>query len=726
MADIYQVNHSLTFPHQVSLNMAQSFGIKRGSSSVEEKIIPGNLSTPELEKLLKEFSDEYVAGLVQNPGEEGTSGGHREGIFEQLNQLGIDPGRVNEDKYQRESEKILEDRYATSKTKGRFYPFASRKEFIAYVDAQCKVVNKSYQMRAYPDPGNPWLVLVVLVHSTSYLAGVPIVGILSLPIGFPTKPPNFIHFVNIGTRYNVNYYLKSSWSQFDRSSACSSMEFDWREEKLCSSCELCKSSHRHSCMTCSEEECKEISKVSHISEYYPTIESALMALMYFYVEPYVPQMGWGSRGRVPEEGYIFEAETSKTIHRTILELWGVYYQLQGLFGDSTPFHLPPNERKVYAKFVDSTSLRMNSKEGVLESTPVVKIPDKVKVLGIKKKNNTNVNIFSSESTRLDDLKGDGRSVVLIPEKGFANSGAVVSFIVSNRTGSGFLPKGGGLQSILRAGLFGYGMVKKPHEKEVWFNHGSILKDPHAIWLTLANDQFVVAVQETETSIPHLLGGVPVGKLSSVFTPQDSIYLHILIKSGTSTKKVRFEEFHIAKGAVHAWEASPMEKSIPLCYVALFVNDENPLIKALDGKGPFVIHADEIHNTSTSQFHHKAWNMHCILGHCNDGREFYEMRERWGYCIKEHSPEFEVKISTIYYNSKAIVAGVESINSVCGKYPMRDDLSLRSDFHHIVVGLANDEKPCYARGIMDSPDCETLKLECPVVLSVKSQTKYPYR
>jgi hypothetical protein len=68
------------------------------------------------------------------------------------------------------------------------------------------------------------------------------------------------------------------------------------------------------------------------------------------------------------------------------------------------------------------------------------------------------------------------------------------------------------------GIYGYD-YQVPYIKITYIQSRSLLVQPYAIYITIALDQFVISAQNGQENLSYVLGGVPIGKLSSIFRPE---------------------------------------------------------------------------------------------------------------------------------------------------------------------------------------------------------------
>jgi hypothetical protein len=600
----------------------------------------------------------------------------------------------------------------------RYAPFPDRKTFVDYGREQCRVVNQSNNIRIVPSGYNPWVYYVIMVPSTSYLSGTPIVGVMALPSGFPRLAPTFTHFASVGTRHNVNYYLDHPF-RIDHSTSCNSLEIDWKKNNLCHGCKECLK-RSVSCNVCNSDECKALVAEHKEWDYYCTWDTILQSFLLFYITVYVPQIRNGQDQKVTVSNYMFEAETSQTIKKTIVEQWAVYFQLIELF-ERHRDHFPPGEEVVYGKITDTRPLEIACSGGKMVSVPGVSIPPGVLAMGWGPKGRKEMGTitYTSEPMSLERTMGQGYSVILLPgESLFTDSkDFVLSFILSTEKPPGLHGIGRGVQRTLRWGIHGYKMEKKPHSESRWSNHGALTRQVFAVWLTFANDQFVVAVQETEASLPYVLSGVPVGRLSSVFRPQDKFYLTISMKTKVPVKRFTLDILPVTKGVVCNWDVPPVPTDQAM-YAALVVRNSYALIdEAMEYVKIFRGWEDsddleEKHPGFQVGFdvYSLMWNIHSTLGHTND-LEYKNLLEHWKD-YESNTLSTTLVVDAIHFDNNAVAFSVQSIEP-----PIK---SLHEDFQHIVIGLMDAASgPKYVSTHLRKSDTyQTHKLEKPLVIDTR--------
>lgn len=669
-----------------------------------------------LEEQLKNLSDQFIASLKPLPPQSTVKEIEkwRALVANAVEDNTIDVKDVTMDKHIEANAEYLK-MCIKSPADTRYAPFDGRKAFLDYIRQQCEIVNKLPDIRIVPSGFNPWILNVIMRPNTSYLSGVPIVCTLSLPVGFPRTAPHLSHFVRVGTRLNVNYYMHRNKFHFDRSTSCSSMGDDWKEQNLCKDCDKCRDYGSIRCHLCPEEECKALAKEHHEADYYPSIAGALQSYLLFYITTYTPQIQYGGSVYVPNNDYVFEAEKFKTITLTVLQMWGVYFQLQELF-ENYPDHFPPGAKIEYGKIIDCAPLPMNSKNNTMVSTPLLDIPPEVKAMGWENKNKSGICTYTSVPMTLDETNSAGYSLIIKPGGNLfeKKSGYVVSFILSTNRPPTLHGIGRGVQRTMRWGICGYAMTKMPHIPEHWVNHGSLLSKVFAIWLTFANDQFVVAVQETSSSLPYILSGVPVGRLSSVFRPQDTFYLNIYMKSKTTSKRIRFDELRVTKGVVADWRIPPAVNNRPSMYVALIVQNTHKLIEEALKHIPLFTSWNSIDEKLIvgRDIYTDVWKKHSLLGHSNDGKAYDQLLKHWKEYEAQNHPAIELVIDSLHYDENAAAFHVRDINP-----PVK---SLREKFQHIVVGLMDKAGgPSYVwTHMLNSPSYKEVKLEEPLVVTAR--------
>jgi hypothetical protein len=606
---------------------------------------------------------------------------------------------------------VLRDRVKKQRC---YSPFPNRKSFVYYCKEQCRLVNKGFNIRIYPSGWNPWMFYVIMVPSTSYLYGTPIVGIMTLPSGFPRSAPTFTHFASVGTRFNVNYYIDYLF-RLDQSTSCNSLCVDWKKNNLCHECKDCLEGSV-SCNVCNSEECKALAAKHKEWDYYCTWDTILQSFLLLYISVYIPHIRYMPGQNVPARDYSFQAETPQTIKKTIMNQWAVYFQLIELF-ERHHNHFPPGEEVVYGKIIDTHPLEITCIEGKMVSVPSVSIPPEVLAMGWEPKGHNGIGKITYTSKPMS-LGKTGYSVILLPGENLFTEDFELSFILSTEKPPVLHPIGQGVQRTLRWDTCGNKMEKKPHGKSVWENHGPLLRQVFAIWLTFANDQFVVAVQETKESLPHVLSGVPVGRLSSVFRPYDKFYLNVLMKTTAPVKRFTLDILPITKGVVCNWNVPPVPTGQAM-YAALVVRNSYALIKA--AKKYFDIqHCWENYSYDLEERHPEfqdgfgkyslVRNTHSTLGHTND-QQYRHLIEYWkvyGF----NTPSTDLVVDAIHFDKNAVAFSVQSIEP-----PIK---SLHDDFQHIVIGLTESAGgPNYvSTHLLKSDTYNIIVLKKPLIINTR--------
>lgn len=604
------------------------------------------------------------------------------------------------------------------KENNRYAPFPNRKVFVEYSREQCRIVNQSQNIRIVPSGYNPWVYYVIMVPSVSYLYGTPIVGVLTLPSGFPRSAPVFTHFASVGTKFNVNYNLDHPF-RLEQSTSCNSLKADWDKNILCHGCNECVTRSVR-CNVCSSCECKELAAKHNEWDYYCTWDAILQSFLLFYITVYTPRIRSGKYRHIPARDYIFEAETPHTIKKTILEQWAVYFQLSELFENHSD-HFPPGDDVVYGKIIDTRPLEIICNEGKMVSVPGVSIPPQVLAMGWEPKGRKEMGTitYTSEPMSLERTNGQGYSLILNPGEDlfmYPNE-FFLSFIISTKKPPELQGIGQGVQRTLRWDIRGYKMEKKPHSDSMWSNHGAILRHVFAIWLTFSNDQFVVAVQETETSLPYVLSGVPVGRLSSVFRPQDKFYLNVCMKTKVPEKRFILDILPITKGVVCDWEVPMVTKSQGV-YAALAVRNSGDLIKEASKYFDIFLGWENTHELEKKipefqvgvDVYSLMWNIHSILGHANDSG-YENMLEHWKD-YESNTSSTHLVVDAIHFDKNAVAFSVQSIEP-----PVK---SLREDFQHIVIGLMDAAGgPNYVSTHLRKSDTyKTITLKEPLIINTR--------
>jgi hypothetical protein len=673
------------------------------------------LTTEKLKDKRATLSNEYVEGL--SPDVSFATKERIKSMEAEFNNTGLvipkNVKKVTVEKLTEANANLLRSR--TSGAKPKFFPFPDRRGFVKYCREQCLVVNQSRNIRIVPSGYNPWVYYVIMVPSTSYLSGTPIVGVMTLPLGFPRSAPTLTHFASVGTRFNVNYNIHKPFS-LDVSTSCSTMVAEWGKNNLCHGCKECMK-RSTSCNVCSSDECKALAAEHKEWDYYCTWDTILQSFLLFYITVYDTQI---RHPRYHTKGYTFKAEASHTIKQTIMEQWAVYFQLIELF-ENHPDHFPQGVSVVYGEITDTRPLKITCRGGKMVSVPGVCIPLEVLAMGWKPKGRekTGVITYTSEPMSLERTNGEGYSVILRPgESLFTDSkDFALSFILSTEKPPCLHGVGRGVQRTLTWDICGYTMKKKPHSESRWSNHGSMLRQVFAVWLTFAKDQFVVAVQETEKSLPYVLSGVPVGRLSSVFRPQDMFYLNVIMKTKVPVKRFKLSILPVTKGVVCNWDPLPIPTGQAM-YAALVVKNRYVLINAakeyvdirqyIGDSGDLEEKHPELH--VGVDVYSLMRNTHSILGHTNDP-EYENLLEHWKD-YKSKTLSTELVVDAIHFDDNAVAFSVRSIEP-----PVK---SLHDDFQHIVIGLMHAAGgPKYVSTHLRKSDTyKTIMLKEPLVINTR--------
>jgi hypothetical protein len=408
------------------------------------------------------------------------------------------------------------------KKKTPYKHFGDRKGLTTFMFGQCKDANGP-NIWVYPNMINPWLITGFLVPQVGCFTGMPIFITVALPIDFPNSPPVIKHYTRIARHPNLNYNVTNP--DLLVSTSCNSLDQVWGPGKICSDCDGCAKNPKQ-CRYCTSPECKAIRKTKTLAHYYPSMETLLTSFINLYTSIYVPQ----AKYEIDEvDEYLFHAVSARTLYITYIDAWKQVFAVESVIGslDSLPSATP-----VYGKFINTSTVVMNAR--VLSSVPPAS--NFLKNLGYMWKSTGTV-YYSSEPMSITSNKscvfqfnGDIKDNPM---------SYVVSFILRSRDGG----------RIIRSGMYGYAATQTYSTDMKWFNHGEFCnKCPFAVWVTIAEDQFCLAIQDYEDSIPYLAGGSAVSRLSSIFDDTNILILDVLIKSYT-TETAFLTCFPISKGIV---------------------------------------------------------------------------------------------------------------------------------------------------------------------------------
>jgi hypothetical protein len=643
-------------------------------------------STEKLEDEVRKLSNEYVEGLSHTV----PSTPHEmvKSMKKKLkNRTLVMSKSVTIEKLTGDNASLLVSRIRSNDP---YAPFPDRRSLVDYCKKQCIVVNQSSNIRIVPSGYNPWAYYVIMVPSTSYLSGTPIVGIMTLPTGFPRSAPTFTYIYRP--------------SQLGKSTPLNPLVAGWGKNKLCHRCKECMEQST-SCNVCSSDECKALAAEHKEWDYYCTWDTILQSFMLFYINVYGPQTP--HRGT----GDVFRAESYPIIKQTIMNQWSVYLELFELF-ENNPYHFPKRGDVMYGKIIDSSPLDIVCTEGTMVSVPGVSIPPAVLDMGWKPKGRGGEGSITYRSIpmTLEETSENGYSVILLPcERLFSKREYFgLSFTLSTGTQTKN-DTSDGLNRILEWDTRGYKMKKEPHRERQWSNHGSMLEEVFAIWLTFAEGRFVVSIQKTKTSLPCVLSEEPVGILSEVFGIQDVFYLNIIMKTYVPKERFKLKILSFAKGVVCDYPPIPIPTHRKMCAALVLRNSYvlfeearryvdtsecNGDSKDLEEKHPeFQVGVD---------MYSRVRNAHLILGHTNDSG-YDKLLKHWEN-YKSNNLYTEVKVDSIHFDDNVVAFRVETIEPGIE--------SLRKDYQYIVIWMKPgvvDEDYVYKQ-LIDSPTYETFKLK----------------
>ena len=372
---------------------------------------------------------------------------------------------------------------------------------------------------------------------------------------------------------------------------------------------------------------------------------------------------------------------------------------------------------VYGTVINSTPLRMSCANDKLISVPGIDIPSNVSALGWASKERTVVGsvIYGSEPMSIDSTAGGGYSLVLKPDDDILFTDSMyfsISFILSTENSTKLHPIGRGTQRTIRWDCSGRKMIKMPHSKCVWYDCAAILTRVYAYWLTVAYGQFVVAIQETEESLPYMYNNIPVERISTVFRPQDIFYMNVFIKTTYTKKRFVMDIIPLPKGIVCNTEPPDVYTHRPDKTVSLLIQNVYKLIiEANKHINIYAPHKNEKPSDGVDNYVTRC-DVRAILGCTTDKEKFEQLIGHWqDYASQKYSCT-KLMIDAIHFDSNIVVFSIQHVDP-----PVE---FAREDFRCIVVGVSdvNITQDYVYTHLFNSDTYKTIKLNNIITINSK--------